>query len=91
MTTTGTWYPPALGTGGFLHEGQLFTNPPFNMTHPFHRRFVQITRVIDAVNGYHTIDAIDEDGRAWWLIRGTSHAPDQWVETLPLPSREDRP
>jgi hypothetical protein len=31
-TTTGTWYPPALGTGGFLHEGQLFTNPPFNMT-----------------------------------------------------------
>jgi hypothetical protein len=32
MTTTGTWYPPALGTGGFLHEGQLFTNPPFNMT-----------------------------------------------------------
>jgi hypothetical protein len=32
MTTTGTWYPPALGTGGFLHEGQLFTNPPFKMT-----------------------------------------------------------
>jgi hypothetical protein len=30
MTTTGTWYPPALGTGGFLHEGQLFTNPPFH-------------------------------------------------------------
>ena len=31
-TTTGTWYPPSLGTGGFLHEGQLFTNPPFMMT-----------------------------------------------------------
>jgi hypothetical protein len=31
-TTTGTWYPPSLGTGGFLHEGQLFTNPPFKMT-----------------------------------------------------------
>lgn len=61
------------------------------MTHPFHRGFVHITRVIDPVNGYHTIDAIDEDGRAWWLIRGNSHAPDQWVETLPLPSREDRP
>ena len=30
MTTTGTWYPPALGTGGFLIEGQLFTNPPFH-------------------------------------------------------------
>jgi hypothetical protein len=34
MTTTGTWYPPSLGTGGFLHEGQLFTNPPFKMTTP---------------------------------------------------------
>jgi hypothetical protein len=22
----------SLGTGGFLHEGQLFTNPPFKMT-----------------------------------------------------------
>jgi hypothetical protein len=32
MTTTGTWYPPSFGTGGFLHEGQLFTNPPFKMT-----------------------------------------------------------
>ena len=34
MTTTATWYPPSLGTGGFLAEieGQLFTNPPFKMT-----------------------------------------------------------
>jgi hypothetical protein len=32
MTTTGTWYPPSAGTGGFLIEGQLFTNPPFAMT-----------------------------------------------------------
>lgn len=24
MTTSGTWYPPSLGTGGFL-----LTNPPF--------------------------------------------------------------
>jgi uncharacterized protein YjbI with pentapeptide repeats len=29
ITTAGTWYPPSLGTGGFLHEGQLFINPPF--------------------------------------------------------------
>lgn len=32
ISTTGTWYPPSLGTGGFLHECQLFTNPPFKMT-----------------------------------------------------------
>lgn len=31
-TITGTWYFPALGTGGFLHECQLFTNPTFTMT-----------------------------------------------------------
>lgn len=34
MTTTGTWYPPTAGTGGFLIEGQLFTNPPLKMTLP---------------------------------------------------------
>ena len=28
MTTTGTWYPPTAGTGGFL------TNPPFAMSDP---------------------------------------------------------
>lgn len=28
-TTAATWYPPALGTGGFLLDAQLFTNPPF--------------------------------------------------------------
>ena len=38
MTTTGTWYPPSLVTGGFLLD---FTNPPFAMTddpvnHPPH-------------------------------------------------------
>ena len=28
-STAGTWYPPSLGTGGFLADGLLFTNPPF--------------------------------------------------------------
>lgn len=32
MTTTSTWYSPALGTGKFLIEGQLFINPAFKMT-----------------------------------------------------------
>jgi hypothetical protein len=31
-STTGTWYPPPLGLGGFLHKEQLFTNPQFKMT-----------------------------------------------------------
>lgn len=27
--TTGTWYPPAAGTGGFLADLPLLRNPPF--------------------------------------------------------------
>jgi hypothetical protein len=32
MSNTGDCHLPSLGTGGFLHECQLFTNPPFKMT-----------------------------------------------------------
>ena len=31
-STVGTWYPPSAGVGGFPLDGQLFTNPPFNVT-----------------------------------------------------------
>ena len=31
-STVGAWYPPSAGVGGFLLDGQLFTNPPFNVT-----------------------------------------------------------
>ena len=55
------------------------------------RRIVSLSRTIDQHNGFHTIDAIDEDGRAWWLVAGNEHAPEEWTELLPLPSREDRP
>ena len=37
MTTAGTWYPPAAGTGGFLADAApLLSNPPFmySMTPP---------------------------------------------------------
>jgi hypothetical protein len=60
------------------------------MTHLPRRRFVQISRTVQA-NGAHTIDAIDDDGRAWWLVAGHEDAPEEWTELLPLPSREDRP
>ena len=30
--TIGIWYPPSAGVGRFLLDGQLFTNPPFNVT-----------------------------------------------------------
>jgi hypothetical protein len=30
-STVGAWYPPSAGVGGFLLDGQLFTNPPFKV------------------------------------------------------------
>jgi hypothetical protein len=54
------------------------------------RRFASITRTV-GINYTHTIDAIDQDGRAWWLVLGESGAPETWTELLPLPSRQDRP
>lgn len=78
--TTSTWYPPT-----------VVSNPPFAMTPSPDRRFVQITRAIDPDTGFHTLDAIDNDGRAWWLIAGNPHAPEQWTELRPLPTHDDRP
>jgi hypothetical protein len=54
------------------------------------RRFVSIQRSI-GINYTHTIDAIDQDGRAWWLVLGDSSVPETWTELQPLPSRDDRP
>ena len=55
------------------------------------RRFASIIRCVDGRTGIHTLDAIDEDGRAWWLVLGNEAAPMEWVELQKLPSREDRP
>ena len=55
------------------------------------RRFARIIRNVDSHTGIHTLDAIDEDGRAWWLVLGNEAAPMEWVEMQKLPSREDRP
>jgi len=54
------------------------------------RRFASLTRTV-LPNGVHVFDAIDDDGRVWWLVFGDDEAPDTWTELQPLPSREDRP
>jgi hypothetical protein len=36
----------------------------------------------------HVLDALDADGRAWWLIVGNPDAPEDWTELLPLPGDE---
>jgi hypothetical protein len=55
------------------------------------RRFVSITRTVWRHSNAMTLDAIDEDGRAWWLIVGRDEVPTEWTELKPLPNREDRP
>ena len=65
MTTTGTWYPPSLGTGGFLHEGQLFTNPPFKMTTTPDRQDAIKTACHNAVRAMHDQACIaHQEGRS---------------------------
>lgn len=55
------------------------------------RRFIHISRTVWRRSNVMTLDAIDEDGRAWWLIVGMDGCAEEWTELLPLPSREDRP
>ena len=47
------------------------------------RRFTSLTRTVNP-DGSHTLDAIDGQGRAWWLIVGNDEAPDSWTELQPL-------
>jgi len=55
------------------------------------RQFKSISRTVLPFDGGLTLDAVDEDGRAWWLIVGNDEAPHTWTEFPPLPSREDWP
>jgi hypothetical protein len=48
------------------------------------RRFVSLTRTVNP-DGTHTLDAIDQFGRAWWLVVGNDEAPASWTELQPLP------
>jgi hypothetical protein len=48
------------------------------------RRFVSISRHQNP-DGSHTLDAICEEGRAWWLVLGIDEAPLNWTESLQLP------
>ena len=47
------------------------------------RRIVSITRTVMA-SGDHTIDAVANDGTAWWMIAGVT---DGWTQLPALPDR----
>lgn len=52
-------------------------------------RFTSITRAVDPLGRYSMLDAIDEQGCAWWLIAGCDDAPETWTRTIPLPQEEE--
>ena len=54
------------------------------------RHFTSLTRTVNP-DGTHTLDAIDQDGRAWWLILGIDEAPETWTELQLLPTYEEQP
>ena len=47
------------------------------------RRIISTTRTVMA-NGDHTIDAVADDGTAWWMIAGVT---DGWTQLPALPDR----
>ena len=51
------------------------------------RKFVALSRTVHEYG--HTIDAIDDDGVAWWMVIGSGDFPDvEWTQMRPLPARE---
>ena len=53
---------------------------------PTPRKFASLSRTVTDFG--HTIDAIDEDGVAWWMTLATDDSEPQWRQLLPLPGNE---
>ena len=53
---------------------------------PTPRKFASLTRTVTDFS--HTIDAIDEDGVAWWMTLATDDSEPEWQQLTPLPARE---
>lgn len=52
---------------------------------PLTRRIVSITRTV--YGAIHTIDAVADDGTAWWKVPGEVN----WTQLPPLPDRDAQP
>ena len=80
------WYDPN-GTAPFPVTGP---KPQYDLIEllptPTPRKFASLTRTIDDLG--HIIDAIDEDGVAWWMTPATDDPEPEWQQLTPLPGRE---
>ena len=54
-------------------------------TAPTPRKFASLTRT---GSSRHIIDAIDEDGVAWWMTPATHDSEPEWHQLTPLPGKE---
>jgi hypothetical protein len=57
------------------------------------RRFTSLLRTVHSDGEIHTIDAIDDEGRAWWMIIDLED-PDyesEWFQLTPLPTHTEQP
>jgi hypothetical protein len=52
------------------------------------RRFVSVSRTTFSTSTIQSIDAICEEGRAWWLAIESHYGVGNWTELLPLPEIE---
>jgi hypothetical protein len=91
------WSYRSDGTAPFLHTGddarleliELLPPEPRPTLTP--RKFKATPRRTVADFG-HTIDAIDEDGVAWWMIVASDDDSEpEWHQLLPLPAKEATP
>ena len=53
---------------------------------PTPRKFASLTRTV--TDHGHIIDAIDDDGVAWWMMLSTDDPESEWQQLTPLPGRE---
>jgi len=81
-TSNGT--APLLSSDGSMFELIELLPTPTSTSAP--RKFASINRTITK-SGY-IIDAIDEDGVAWYMIVGANSLGPEWIQLLPLPGRE---
>ena len=96
--TTGTWYPPSLGTGGFLAEGQLFTNPPFAPMATNKKinpeqierelRVIACERIIVKAGRIYTAQPSQDIDYSKYLIIGSDHVLMRPDERTPVSSVE---
>ena len=81
-----TWYVIHWSEIGPYQPWLPFTPPgatPEPAVPTSQRRIVSITRTVQET-GHHTIDAVADDGTAWWKVPGDV----EWTQLPALPKRE---